>query len=150
MRDRLSAAGHVLPAPLTAKGRYVRVRLVGTHAWVAGHTGRRPEGPLHVGVVGGSLSVAEAREEATAAALNMLAALDGAHLLDAVTAVVHVRGLVRAVPEFTEHPLVMDAVSEVLLTAFGDERGAHARTAFGVASLPGGAPVEVEGVFAVD
>lgn len=147
VRDRLARGGLRLPEPLAAKGAYSRVRRIGDQAWVAGHTGRTPQGPLHVGTVGVDVSIEEARAEARAAALNVLAALDGAGLLDEVLGVVHARGFVRARPDFAEHPAVIDAMSEVLLAAFGAESGAHARTAIGVASLPGGAPVEVEAVF---
>lgn len=150
IRDRLATAGLVLPAPAGTKGCYLRVRHSGGQAWVAGHTGRGPDGPLHVGVVGADVTVHQAREEAASAALNLLAALDGAGLLHRVAAVVHVRGMVRAVPDFVDHPLVIDAASEVLVAAFGHVAGAHARTALGVASLPGGAPVELEGVFEVE
>ena len=149
VRGRLAVAGLELPAPLATKGRYAAVRHLGTQAWVAGHTGRTADGPLHVGVVGDDVSVEQAREEARSAALNVLAALDGAGLLECVSGVVLLRGLVRARTDFTDHPLVVDAASEVMLAAFGDEVGTHARTALGVASLPGGAPVELEVVVEV-
>ncbi|HRH88483.1 MAG TPA: RidA family protein, partial [Rubrivivax sp.] len=45
---------------------------------------------------------------------------------------------------FTEHHLVTNGCSELLLQVFGDEAGAHARSAFGVAQLPLGACVEIE------
>lgn len=149
VRTRLARAGMPLPEPLTTKGAYTRVRLLGNQAWVAGHTGRTGAGALHVGTVGIDVTLEQAREEARAATLNVLAALDGAGLLDQVVGVVHARGFIRARPDFTEHPAVMDAGSEVLRTAFGSTVGAHARTAIGVTSLPGGAPVEVEAVFVV-
>ncbi|CDO30566.1 translation initiation inhibitor [Mycolicibacterium vulneris] len=44
---------------------------------------------------------------------------------------------------------MIDGASELLLEVFGEECGAHARTAIGVASLPGGACVELELVAAV-
>lgn len=144
VRERLEAAGLQLPQPLPAKGRYASVRHLGVQAWVAGHTGRTSDGPLYVGVVGDDVSVEQARQEARAAALNMLAALDGAGLLERVSGVLLLRGLVRARGDFGDHPHVVDAASEVLLAAFGEKVGMHARTAFGVASLPGGAPVELE------
>lgn len=149
VRTRLAAAGLHLPAVVSSRGAYVAVRRIGEQVWVAGHTGRSPQGPLHVGVVGEDVTLEQARQEAQSATLNVLAALDRAGLLDRVVAVAHVRGFVRARPEFADHPAVIDAVSAVLLAAFGETVGAHARTAVGVASLPGGAPVEVEAVFQV-
>jgi enamine deaminase RidA (YjgF/YER057c/UK114 family) len=62
----------------------------------------------------------------------------------AVTGVLFLRGYVRAVASFGEHPIVVDAASEVLEAVIGG--GPHARAAIGVASLPGGACVELEAV----
>lgn len=101
------------------------------------------------GVVGADVSVEDAIAQARLAALNLLSVIDGAVGLDAVTALVHLRGYVRAVPEFDAHPGVIDGASTLLLDVFGDECGAHARTAIGVASLPGGACVELELVVSV-
>ena len=69
---------------------------------------------------------------------NVLAALD------AVThQVIRVTGMIYAVPEFTQHPKVIDGCSQLLAEVFG-ERGAHARMAYGVASLPFGSPVAID------
>jgi enamine deaminase RidA (YjgF/YER057c/UK114 family) len=68
--------------------------------------------------------------------------------LDDVVRAVKVLGLVRAIPEFTEHPKVIDGFTEVLQVAFGDN-GLPARSAMGMASLPDGICVEVECMFEV-
>jgi enamine deaminase RidA (YjgF/YER057c/UK114 family) len=99
--------------------------------------------------VGADVAVPDAAAQARLAALNLIGAIEGAVGLDAVSAVVHLRGYVRAVPDFDAHPIVIDGASRLLLEVFGDERGAHARTAIGVASLPGGACVELELVVSV-
>ena len=52
--------------------------------------------------------------------------------------------MVNATESFTEHPFVMNGVSELLLEAFGEEIGSHARSAVGMGSLPNGIAVEVE------
>ena len=54
-----------------------------------------------------------------------------------------IAGMIHAVPDFTQHPQVIDGCSELLHEVFG-ERGQHARMAFGVASLPFGAPVAID------
>ena len=77
------------------------------------------------------------------------AAIEAEVGLDTVGAVVALRGYVRAATEFDAHPAVVDGASQVLLTAFGAHIGAHARTAIGVASLPGGACVELDLVVSV-
>lgn len=94
--------------------------------------------------MGADVTVEQARTQARHAALNLVAAIDAAVGLDAVTALVHLRGYVRATSDFDAHPAVIDGASALLLDAFGAQCGAHARTAVGVASLPGGACVELE------
>jgi enamine deaminase RidA (YjgF/YER057c/UK114 family) len=117
--------------------------------WISGATARRPDAPSLRGVVGADVTVEQAVEQARLAALNLLGAIDAAAGLDAVTALVHLRGYVRATADFEHHPAVIDGASRLLLDVFGAECGAHARTAIGVASLPGGACVELELVAAV-
>ena len=84
-----------------------------------------------------------------ASALNAIAAVKSViGDLDKVTRVVKVVGFVACVPEFTGAPGVINGASELFGVAFG-ERGVHARSAVGVASLPLDAAVEVEAVFEV-
>jgi enamine deaminase RidA (YjgF/YER057c/UK114 family) len=147
--DRLAALGLRVPAPATPKGAYFPSRLCGNQLWISGCTARRPDGPGLLGVVGEDVSPDDANGQARVAALNLIGAIDGAVGLDAVTALVYLRGYVRATPEFDAHPAVIDGASRLLLEVFGEECGAHARTAIGVASLPGGACVELELVASV-
>ncbi|MGV0742095.1 RidA family protein [Mycolicibacterium sp. XJ870] len=143
-RDRLAALGFEVPAPAAPKGAYFPSRRSGDQLWISGTTARRPEDPGAVGVVGDDVTVDQAQTQARFAALNLVAALDAAVGLEAVTALLHVRGYVRAVPDFDAHPAVIDGASKLLIEVFGEAIGAHARTAIGVASLPGGACVELE------
>jgi enamine deaminase RidA (YjgF/YER057c/UK114 family) len=63
--------------------------------------------------------------------------------LNKVQRIVKVMSLVNSTPDFTEHHLVTNGCSELMGEIFGD-KGAHARSAFGVAQLPMGACVEIE------
>lgn len=149
-RARLAGLGYALPEPLPSKGAYASTRAEGGQLWVSGHTGRSPDGLLVTGVVGDDVSVEQAREDAGRAAVNLLAAIDGSphlpHGLGSVDAVLHVRVYVRAAADFGQHPAVADGASTLIAEVLGPERGIHARTAIGVASLPGDAPVELEAV----
>jgi enamine deaminase RidA (YjgF/YER057c/UK114 family) len=69
--------------------------------------------------------------------------------LDKVKRVVKVLGMVNAVPDFEDHPKVVNGCSDLLVQVFG-ERGKHARAAVGMGSLPMGIPVEIECVVEVD
>ncbi|HET8594571.1 MAG TPA: RidA family protein [Intrasporangium sp.] len=150
MRARLARLGYPLPEPLLSKGVYASTRTDGSQLWVAGHTGRGPDGLRVTGVVGEDVSVEQAQDEARRAAVNLLAAVDGSphltHGMGSVEAVLHLRVYVRAAGDFGQHPAVADGASTLIAEVLGAERGVHARTAVGVASLPGGAPVELEAV----
>ena len=61
---------------------------------------------------------------------------------------VRLGGFVNSAPDFVDGPKVLNGASDLLVLAFGD-KGRHARTTVGVASLPADAAVEVEGMFEV-
>ena len=83
------------------------------------------------------------------AALNVLAqaraALDGD--LGRVEAVTQVRGYVSVAPGFDRIAEVVNGASQVILDIFGEEIGAHCRTAIGAANMPFNATAEVEAEF---
>jgi enamine deaminase RidA (YjgF/YER057c/UK114 family) len=63
--------------------------------------------------------------------------------------VVKVLGMVNAVPEFEDHPKVINGCSDLFVEVFG-EAGRHARSAVGMGSLPMGIPVEIECIVEVE
>jgi len=69
--------------------------------------------------------------------------------LDRVADIVKVFGMVNATPDFEDHPKVINGCSDLFVEVFG-ERGRHARSAVGMGSLPGGIPVEIEVIVAVN
>lgn len=140
----LASAGIPLPEPLPTFGQYVPAVLHGHQLWVGGHFGTQPDGSVMVGRCGDEVSVAEARDAARSAAINLLATVRHAlGTLGRVERVVRVFGVVNATPEFAEHTAVLDAASDLLVEAFGDA-GRHTRLAVGVASLPGNLVLEIE------
>jgi enamine deaminase RidA (YjgF/YER057c/UK114 family) len=126
------------------QGAYVAAVVHGGLVWTAGMTPRR-DGRLVVrGVVGRDVDVVTAREAAGLAAGNTLAAV--AEVVGDLSAVVRCLKMtvyIAAVEGFTDHAAVADGASAVLRERLGD-RGSVARSAIGVATLPSGAPVEVE------
>lgn len=98
------------------------------------------------GTVGSSISTSEAQEAAKICTLNLLAALKNIlGDLNRVKKFVKINGFVAAEKDFTDHPLVINAASNLINDIFGEDNK-HARVALGVASLPGGCPVEIEAV----
>jgi enamine deaminase RidA (YjgF/YER057c/UK114 family) len=146
--DNLAAAGLVLPPAPSALGSYVPAVRSGSLVYTSGQLPLFDGSLVTSGLVGGEVTLEVARRCASRAALNALAAASTVCDLDRVTSVVKLTGYVASAPGFTAQPAVVDGASEVLLAAMG-ERGRHARAAVGVASLPLGAPVEIEIVLEV-
>ncbi len=145
-RDRLHALGLTLPPAPSPMGAYVPWRRDGATIWLAGQGPKKPDAPgWFSGKVGRDVTAEEAREHAKWTGLQLLAALDqAAGGLDRVE-FVKVFGLVNAVEGFERHPHVIDGASELFVAVLG-ERGRHARSAVGVASLPMNITVEIEAV----
>jgi enamine deaminase RidA (YjgF/YER057c/UK114 family) len=146
-RARLAELGLELPDPPAPKGLYLPWQRHGGQLWLSGVTGRTATAPALQGVVGEDLTVEDARGSARLAAANLVGAIVAAGAADEVSAVLFLRGYVRSGSTFDAHPAVIDAASEVLAAVL--QVGPSARAAIGVASLPGGACVELEAVVAV-
>lgn len=146
LRARLAAYELDLDVVPSARGRYLPAAVDGDRLWVSGHTGRTAAAAAVAGNVPDEVDVAAASRSAQQAAANLVLAAVSVVSEDRIRGVVALRGYVRARPDFGDHPTIIDAASEVLEAAFG---GGHARAAIGVASLPGGACVELEAVLAL-
>jgi enamine deaminase RidA (YjgF/YER057c/UK114 family) len=143
---RLHALGLTLPPPPTPMGTYVPARQAGSLLFLSGVGPRLADGGMITGQVGTDLPVAAAVEAARHCALNLLANIRRATgSLDTVDTVLKVFGMVNAVPGFTEHPKVIDGCTDLLVAIFG-ETGRPARSAVGMASLPGNIAVEIEAI----
>ena len=144
---RLSDAGIELPVlPPSPIGAFANARRSGRLIFVSGQGPIRGDGSPIRGKVGGDVTADEAREHAELVARNILAVLrtvEGG--LDAVAGVVKLVGMVNATPEFDRHSYVIDGASDLFAQVFGPD-GVHARTSFGVSSLPNGITVEIEAI----
>lgn len=132
-----------LPPPPRPQGHYVPTSRVGDLVLTAGMTPRVDGALVVTGRVGDAVDLTEARRGAVIAAANALAAIaDAVGGLEQVTPA-RMTVYVHAASGFTEHSLVADAATDTLVVHLG-ERGRCARSAVGVAGLPGDASVEVE------
>ena len=143
---RLGALGLSLPEPIPAVGRYRHVVVHGDLAYTSGlmAVSGPPLRIAHPGCVGDTLTMDEAKASARGALLSTLAALHS-HLgsLDDIANFLHVRGFVRATPDFDKVHHVVGAANALIAELFGDDALAG-RTAVGVSSLPEGASVVLE------
>ena len=143
VQDRLKALGITLPPVAVPAAAYVPFVRTGNLVFVSGHIARR-DGKPWVGQLGRDIDTATGRQAARAIAIELMGTLQAAvGDLEKITRIVKVMSLVNSTPEFTEQHLVTNGCSELLAEVFGD-RGAHARSAFGVAQIPLGACVEIE------
>ena len=147
----LEKMGLILPEPLkvppgvTILFKQVLVR--GNHAYIAGHAPQNPDGTIArpLGKVGQELTVEQGQHAAKLVALSMLADLKRSlGDLDRVASWLKVFGMVNVAPGFNQTTAVINGFSELILTLYGPERGAHTRSAVGMAALPLDIPVEIE------
>lgn len=141
--DRLTELGITLPPLMIPAAAYVPFVRTGNLVFVSGHIARR-DGQPWVGQLGRDVDTATGRLAARAVAIDLLATLHAAvGDLNRIERIVKVMSLVNSTPDFTEQHLVTNGCSELFGDLFAD-RGAHARSAFGVAQIPLGACVEIE------
>jgi enamine deaminase RidA (YjgF/YER057c/UK114 family) len=143
VKDRLAALGITLPPVATPAAAYVPYVRTGNLVFVSGHIAKR-DGKPWVGQLGATIDTATGKQAARAVAIDLLGTLQAAvGDLENVERIVKVMSLVNSTPTFTEQHLVTNGCSELLAEVFG-AKGAHARSAFGVAQIPLGACVEIE------
>ena len=145
---RLQELGITLPSPPSPVATYVPWVVTGKLVYISGN-GPAIGGVLkHKGKVGRDVTLEQAREAARDTGLNLLGHLKNACSgdLDRVKRLVKVLGMVNAVPEFEDHPKVINGCSDLFHQVFGDA-GKGARSAVGMGSLPGSIPVEIEAIF---
>lgn len=145
IQQRLKDLGIVLPPVAVPAAAYVPFVRSGNLIFLSGHIAKR-EGKPHVGQLGTDMNTDTGKAAARAVAIDLLGTLNAAvgGDLERVVRIVKLMSLVNSAPTYTEHHLVTNGASELIGEVFGADRGAHARSAFGVAQLPLGACVEIE------
>lgn len=144
---QLKALNITLPPVAVPAAAYVPFVQTGKLVFISGHIARK-DGKPWVGQLGLTTTTEEGQAAARAIAIDLMGTLEAACRsagtdLDGVRRIVKVMSLVNSTPTFTEQHLVTNGCSELLAQVFGD-KGAHARSAFGVAQIPLGACVEIE------
>ncbi len=141
--DKLKELGIELPPIATPAAAYVPFVQTGKLVFLSGHIAKK-DGKPWVGQLGKTLATAEGQAAARAIAIDLMGTLHAAvGDLNRVQRIVKLMSLVNSTPDFTEQHLVTNGCSELIGQVFG-AKGAHARSAFGVAQIPLGACVEIE------
>lgn len=151
IETRLMQMGHVLPPTLVAPEGVVlpfrMVRVLGNRALISGHGPQLADGSLgYQGRVGVDVSLEQAYQAAQATALSILASLKRElGSLDRISHWGRFLGMVVSAPGFQHQPAVINGFSDLIIALYGEERGQHSRSAVGMAELPFGICVEIEG-----
>jgi enamine deaminase RidA (YjgF/YER057c/UK114 family) len=146
---RLKQLGIELGPPPKPAGNYVPYVITGNLLYVSGNGPRLPDGRFKSGKVGREVTPEDAYDDARLVGIVILGIVRTAlGSLDRVKRVVKLFGMVNAVPEFTDHPNVINGCSDLFVEIFG-ENGRHARSAVGMGSLPIQITVEIEAIFEI-
>ena len=143
--ERLKELGIKLPEAPVPAGNYIPAVKTGNLLFISGQI------PLENGKVAYTGKVSDenletAQKSAKSCAINILAQIKReAGSLDKVTKIVRLSGFVNSVPEFTQHPKVINAASDLMFDVFG-EKGKHARIALGAGSLPLDSMTEIDAI----
>ena len=141
--DKLAELQIQLPPVAVPAAAYLPYVQTGNLLFLSGHIAKK-DGKPWIGQLGRTMQTVEGKEAARAVAIDLLGTLHAAvGDLNKIQRIVKVMSLVNSTPEFVEHHLVTNGCSELIGQIFGN-KGAHARSAFGVAQLPMGACVEIE------
>ena len=146
----LDNAGLVLPEAKAPIGAYVPFVQTGNLLMISGQGPVSASGVAITGRLGEDLEIDDGARAAQIAGLNivaqMKAALDGD--FSRLSRIVRLAGYVNASASFTHHAAVLNGASELMVDLFGD-RGRHARSAIGVASLPMNWAVEIDAIIEI-
>ena len=149
--QKLESLGLSLPTPKPSVRIYKSCLTVGSMVYVSGHVSMNTDGSYINGKLGKDLSDEEGKKAALQCGLVILGSLK-THLgsLDKVKRVIKLLGMVNAIPDFRNHPQVINGCSELYVQLWGEENGKGVRSAVGMGSLPGNVAVEIEGIFEIE
>ena len=148
IEEKIKELGIELPPPPTPAGSYIPITKTRNLLFISGQI------PMENGKVMFSGKVSDnnldvAQKSARMCAINILAQIKReVGDLDKVSKIVRLSGFVNSSPEFTQHPKVINAASDLIFEIFGD-KGKHSRIAVGVASLPLGSMTEIDAIIEI-
>lgn len=148
IEEKITSLGLALPEAPAPVGSYLNAVRTGNQLHISG--GLPFSADMKVtGTVPTDTTVEEAQKGAEMIVLNRLAVAKAEiGSLDKITRVVSISGFVNSALDFYDHPMVINAASDLLVEIFG-EAGKHSRVAMGVAALPLNASVEISMILEV-
>ena len=149
IEDKLIQLGITLPTPPSPAGSYIPVVISEKYAFVSGQIPMQDGKVVFTGKVSDE-NIETGQKSAKLCAINILAQLKRElGSLEKVQKIVRMSGFVNSGAEFTKHPLVINAASDLMFELFG-EKGKHSRIAVGVPSLPLNSMTEIDAVVQIE
>lgn len=146
IEDNLKSLGLELPKPTKTLGSYVPIATTGSNLLFFSGIIPVENGIVVKGKFGKDLKLEDAKKPAQLIVLSILANIkEITNDFSNIKQIIKIEGYVNATEDFEDHPKVMNEVSNLIVSIFG-EKGKHTRIAIGVNSLPMGACLEVAGV----
>ena len=148
IEKRLAELNLALPQSAPSKGIYKKCLVVGDLLYVSGHVSINNDGSLIKGKLGKDISDEDGKVAARQAGLAILGSIKE-HFgnFDKIKRVVKLLGMVNCVPDYENHPIIINGCSELYVQLWGDDNGKGVRSAVGMGSLPGNVAVEIEAIF---
>ena len=148
--DKLAEISITLPPVAIPAAAYVPFVQTGKLVFISGHIAKQADGNPWVGKLGQTMATEEGKAAARSIAIELMGTLHAAvGDLNRVKRIVKLMSLVNSTDTYIEQHLVTNGASELFGQVFGD-KGAHARSAFGVAQIPRGSCVEIEMIVEVE
>ena len=145
IEEKLESLGIKLPVPPTPAGSYVPAVRTGNLLYISGQIPMEDGKVVFTGKVSDE-NLETAQKSAKMCAINILAQIKRElGDLDNLSKIVRLSGFVNCVPEFSQHPKVINAASDLLFEIFG-EKAKHSRIAVGVSSLPLNSMTEIDAI----
>ena len=145
IEEKLKTLEITLPTPPTPAGSYVPAIKTGNLLFVSGQIPMEDGKVIFTGKVTND-NMETAKKSAKMCAINLLAQMKRElGSLDKVTKIVRISGFVNSDPEFYQHPIIINAASDLFFEIFGD-KGKHSRIAVGVACLPLNSMTEIDAI----
>ncbi len=147
IEKRLTTLNIELPKPATPVANYLPSIKTNNFLIISGQLPFINGKLFATGKLGGEVNIPTGQQAARYCMINILAQAKAAiGQLDAISKLIRLGGFIASTPEFTQQAIVMNGASDLAIEAFGN-KGRHARSAFGVASLPMDACIEIEAWF---
>ncbi|CAI6038114.1 hypothetical protein PAECIP112173_00900 [Paenibacillus sp. JJ-100] len=146
VETRLQELGIKLPQSSAPAGKYANAVIVNGIMYVSG------KGPAtdERGKLGVEFTTEQGYDFAWNAGLEVLAVVqDVLGSLDRVKRVVKVQGFINASVSYQEHHKVLNGISDLMIEVF-EEKGVHARSVLGAASVRDNLPLIIDSIFHVE